>query len=151
MKKFISVILLSACVASSAFAKEHGDRNRDHRGDGPMPLHKLVKVLDLSEAQIEQFKLLKQESKEGRSQKNRDDSVMMKLADLDPNANDYADSLSQLADARAEQARARFLVMAERRAKMQEILTPEQLDKLKLMQEKREKRGKKQKERQSES
>jgi protein CpxP len=141
MKKLISVILLSACITGSAFAGAHnGDRQGGHRGEGPMPLHKLAKVLDLSDSQIEQFKLLKQESKDLRVQGKRENSVMSKATELDPNANDYLDSLNALADQRAAQARERFLSMAEQRIKMREILTPEQLVKLNSLQEKREKR-----------
>jgi periplasmic protein CpxP/Spy len=140
MKKLLSVILLSASIATTAMAGEHkGDAKDGHRGDGPLPLHKLAKVLDLSETQIEQFKLLKQESQGNHPKWERENSIMDKLAQLDPNANDYTESLNELADLSAEKARERFLMMAEKRAKMREILNPEQLEKLESLQEMREK------------
>lgn len=139
MKKLIAVILFSACIAGSASAGEH---RGGHRGEGALPLHKLAKVLDLSEQQIEQFKLLKEDFKETRPQWDKEDSVKNKLAKLDPYANDYTESLNELADLSAQQARERFLSMAEKRAKMREILNPEQLEKLESLHEIREKRQK---------
>lgn len=142
MKKLLSVVLLSACIVGSAAAGgHHEDKQRRHGGDGMFPIHKLSRVLELSDEQIEQFKLLKEESKEARLQKNRDDSPMKKLADLDPNAANYVENLSLLADSSAAQARERFLDMAEKHAKIQAILSPEQIAKLKIFREKRKGRG----------
>lgn len=137
MKKLITGILLSVCIAGTAFAGGH--RSEGHKGQGFFPLHKMVKVLDLSDAQKEQFKALKDEMKASRPEKGSDMSITAQLAQLDPSDSNYEQSLNALADQRAERARAQFLKMADMRIKIKQILTPEQLEKFTAMADKRRK------------
>jgi len=143
MKKLMTGVLLSACIATTAYAG--GKHSNDHRGPAFFPIHKMAKVLDLTDAQQEELKALKSElradMKANRPEKGSQMSMKAQLAALDPADANYQAELNKLADLRAEKAKARFLKMAEVRAKVSEILTDEQLEKFESMKEKRGKRG----------
>lgn len=138
MKKLITGVLLSACIATSAFAG--GKHSDGYRGQGFLPIHKMVRVLDLSDAQKDQLKALKKEMKENRPEKGTQTSIKAQLAALDASDANYEQELNQLADLSAERAKARVLKMADMRVKVQQILTAEQLEKFNAMAEKRAKR-----------
>ena len=144
MKKLIAGVLLTTCIATAAVAGGH--HSKDHRGAGFMPIQKMVKVLDLTEAQQEQLKALKEEMrsemKAKRGERSREDSIKAQLAQLDPSDANYEQDLNELANLQAEKAKARFLKMAEMRVKISQILTPEQLEKLDSIAKKRGERGK---------
>ncbi|ABG40817.1 protein of unknown function, Spy-related protein [Paraglaciecola sp. T6c] len=138
MKKLITGVLLSACIATTAFAgAKHSD---GHRGQGFLPIHKMARVLDLSDEQKDQLKALKEEMKANRPAKGTQTSLKAQLAALDPSDASYEQELSQLADLSAERAKARVLKMADMRIKVQQILTAEQLEKFNEISEKRAKR-----------
>ena len=145
MKKLITGVLLSACIATTAYAG--GKHSDERRGEGFFPIHKMVKVLELTDEQKAQFKALKEELKAERevkkSQMRGDDSGRIKLAGLNPDDADYQEKLNALAEQKAERAKARFLKMAEVREKISDILTDEQLEKVDEMAQKQGKRGKK--------
>lgn len=141
MKKFISSVLLSACIASSALAGGHdGDKFRPHGPGDFMPLHKLAKVLDLSDEQKAELKALREEMRENRPERNPENSVPYQFKQLDPSASDYQQNVEQLADISAENARERFLKMAEMRVKIEAILSPEQVAKLKILNERKDRK-----------
>lgn len=141
MKKFISGFLFSACIASTAIAGGHGDDRFKDRGEHDfIPMHKLAKVLDLSDEQKSQFKALREEMKENRPEHNGEDSVREQFKQLDASASDYQANVNELADKVAEKAKERFLDMANMRVKMEAILTPEQIEKLKTLKDKAGKR-----------
>jgi protein CpxP len=101
-------------------------------------------VLDLSDEQKDQLKVLKEEMKANRPEKGTQTSIKAQLAALDASDANYEQELNQLADLSAERAKARVLKMADMRVKVQQILTAEQLEKFNEMAEKRAKRdGKK--------
>jgi len=145
MKKLITGVLLSACIATTAYAG--GKHSDERRGEGFFPIHKMVKVLELTDEQKAQFKALKEELKAERevkkSQMRGDDSGRIKLAGLNPDDADYQEKLNALAEQKAERAKARFLKMAEVREKISDILTDEQLEKFDEMAQKQGKRRKK--------
>ena len=138
MKKLITGVLLSACIATTAYAG--GMHSDERRGEGFFPIHKMVKVLELTDEQKAQFKALKEELKAERevkkSQMRGDDSGRIKLAGLNPDDADYQEKLNALAEQKAERAKARFLKMAEVREKISDILTEEQLEKFDEMAQK---------------
>lgn len=145
MKKLITGVLLSACIATTAYA---GGKNSDERRGGDfLPLHKMERVLDLTEEQKVQFQALKEELKAEREAKRTEMGEEGKrrkvnaLAGLNPDDPDYQAKVEAIADQKAEKAKARFLKRAELRMKVAEILTDEQLEKFDNM---RKKRGKKQ-------
>lgn len=143
MKKLITGVLLSACIATTAYAG--GKHSDDRKGHDFLPIHKMVRVLDLTEEQQEALKALKvelkTERKANRPAKDGHNSVRAQFAALDPTDVNYQQDVNALAELQAEKAKARFLKMADVRVKVSEILTDEQLDKLESMKEKRGKRG----------
>ncbi|MAD14873.1 MAG: repressor CpxP [Alteromonadaceae bacterium] len=142
MKTLITGVLLSACIATTAFAG--GKHSDSHRGQGFLPIHKMVRVLDLSDEQKDQLKALKEEMKANRPEKGTQTSIKTQLAALNASDANYEQELNQLADLSAERAKTRVLKMADMRVKVQQILTAEQLEKFNEMTEKRAKRdGKK--------
>lgn len=145
MKKLITGVLLSACIATTAYA---GGKNSDERRGGDfLPLHKMERVLDLTEEQKVQFQALKEELKAEREAKRTEMGEEGKrrkvnaLAGLNPDDPDYQAKVEAIAGQKAEKAKARFLKRAEIRMKVAEILTDEQLEKFDNM---KKKRGKKQ-------
>ncbi|MFQ3197691.1 MAG: protein CpxP [Paraglaciecola sp.] len=138
MKKLITGVLLSVCIAGSAFAGGH--HSGEYKGHDPFPSHKMVRVLDLSDAQKAQFKALKEEIKANRGQRSNVTSGKTQLAQLDPSDANYEQALNTMADQRAEGAREQFLQMAEMRIMIKQILTAQQLEKFNAMAEKRGKR-----------
>tara|TARA_R110001606_G_C14951474_1_gene600611 strand:- start:3 stop:431 length:429 start_codon:yes stop_codon:yes gene_type:complete len=138
MKKLIAGVLLSACIAGSALAG--GQHSDGHKGQGFLPIHKMVKVLDLSDEQASQLKALKAEMKANRPEKGSGTSMKAQLAQLDSSDENYEQKLNELADLRAERAKAQFLKAADMRMKINQILTPEQLEKFNALKEKRSKR-----------
>lgn len=143
MKKLITGVLLSACIATTAYAG--GKHSDDHKGQGFFPIHKMVRVLDLTEEQQEALKALKVELKAerraDRSAKEGHTSIRAQFEALNPTDANYQQDVNELAELQAEKAKARFLRMADVRVKISEILTDEQLDKFESMKEKRSKRG----------
>jgi protein CpxP len=139
MKKLIAGVLLSTCIATAAVAG--GKDCDDRRGEGGFLNHKMVKVLELSDAQKEQFKALKDEMKANRPAKDQMTPIRAQLAQLDTNDTDYNEEINALADEAAERAKSRFLKMAEMRVKISQILTPEQLEKFDEMAEERGMKG----------
>ncbi|MBJ2137866.1 Spy/CpxP family protein refolding chaperone [Paraglaciecola chathamensis] len=138
MKKLITGVLLSACIATTAFAG--GKHSDGHRGQGFLPIHKMVRVLDLSDEQKDQLKALKAEMRADRTEKGSQTSLKAQLAALDASDANYEQDLNELANLSAERAKERVLKMADMRVKVQQILTPEQLEKFNAMAEKRAKR-----------
>jgi len=145
MKKLITGVLLSACIATTAYAG--GKHSDERRGGSVFPLHKMEKVLALTDEQIAQFQTLKEELKAERRAKKSEmrEEGMRKnrnlLAGLNPDDADYQDKVNAIAEEKAQQVKARFLKRAEIRAKAADILTDEQLEKFDEM---KGKRGKKQ-------
>ncbi|GAC31029.1 Spy/CpxP family protein refolding chaperone [Paraglaciecola polaris] len=138
MRKLITGVLLSACIAGSAFAG--GQHSGGHKGQSFFPVHKMVKVLDLSDEQAAQIKALKAEMKANRPEKDNATSIRAQLAQLDSSDANYEQALNELADLRAQRAKEQFLNAADMRLKISQILTPEQLEKFNAMAEKRAKR-----------
>ena len=145
MKKLITGVLLSACIATTAYA---GGKNSDERRGGDfLPLHKMERVLDLTEEQKVQFQALKEELKAEREAKRAEMGEEGKrrkvnaLAGLNPDDADYQEKVNTIAEQKAEKVKARFLKRAELRMKVADILTDEQLEKFDNM---KKKRGKKQ-------
>jgi protein CpxP len=135
MKKLITGVLLSACIATTAYAG--GKQSQDHKGQGFFPIHKMVKILDLTEDQEDQLKALKEEMRADRPEKGTRTSIRAQLAALSTSDENYQQELNALADLSAERAKERVLKMADMRAKVQHILTAEQLEKFNAMAEKR--------------
>ena len=145
MKKLITGVLLSACIATTAYA---GGKNSDERRGGDfLPLHKMERVLDLTDEQIAQFEALKDELKAERQAKRSEmgeegkRKKMDALAGLNPDDADYQEKVNAIAEQKAEKVKARFLKRAELRMKVADILTDEQLEKFDKL---KKKRGKKQ-------
>lgn len=145
MKKLITGVLLSACVAATAYA---GGKNSDERRGGDfLPLHKMERVLDLTDEQIAQFEALKDELKAERQAKRAEMGEegkrrkMNALAGLNPDDADYQEKVNAIAEQKAEKVKERFLKRAELRMKVADILTDEQLEKFDKL---KKKRGKKQ-------
>ena len=141
MKKLISAMIVSVSLSATALAGgPDGERFGGPRGEGMPPMHKLAKMLDLSESQKDQFKQLRQAGKAERREHKREDSAFYQLSQLDTQDADYPNKVEQLAAQHAEQARQRFLAMADMREKFASILTAEQLEKFKQLAHKRESR-----------
>jgi protein CpxP len=130
-------MVLSACLVGTAFAGGH--KSGEHRGQDFFPSHKMAKVLELSDAQKEQFKALKEEMKANRPEKGGDKPIKAQLAQLDQNDSNYEQSLNELAEMHADRAKSQFLKMADMRIKIKQILTAEQLEKFNAMAKKRNK------------
>jgi len=143
MKKLIASVLLSACIATTAYAG--GKHSDDRKGPNFFPIHKMTKVLDLTDEQQDALKALKAElkaeRKANRPEKGSEDSFRAQFKALDPSDANYEQDLNELANLKAEKAKARFLKMADVRVKVSEILTDEQLEKFESMKDKRGKRG----------
>jgi protein CpxP len=143
MKKLITGVLLSACIATTAYAG--GKHSDERKGHDFFPIHKMVRVLDLTEDQQEALKALKDELKAERratrEAKEGSTSIRAQFAALNPNDANYEQEVNELAELQAEKAKARFLQMADVRVKISEILTDEQIEKFEAMKDKRSKRG----------
>ncbi|MGY0623672.1 MAG: Spy/CpxP family protein refolding chaperone, partial [Paraglaciecola chathamensis] len=111
MKKLITGVLLSACIATTAFAG--GKHSDGHRGQGFLPIHKMVRVLDLSDEQKDQLKALKAEMRADRPEKGSQTSLKAQLAALDASDANYEQDLNELANLSAERAKERVLKMAD--------------------------------------
>ncbi len=65
MKKLLTGVLLSACIATTAYAG--GKHSDERRGGSVFPLHKMEKVLALTDEQLEKFDEMK--GKRGKKQR----------------------------------------------------------------------------------
>ncbi len=141
MNKLLAGIVLSTFIATAAHA---GDKEREYHKKGNfMPMHKIERVLDLTDEQKTKLQALKEEIKaERRSNREegkgrgRDEHTKL-MRDLNPNDPDYQEKVNAMANEKAEKAKSRFLKHAEIQMKVAEILTEEQMDKLEKMKSKR--------------
>lgn len=139
MKRLMTSVLLSASLLTGAAAYAgpgyayHGGKN---------PVERLAKRLDLTEDQkvvIEDiYRTYGSLDKKAHKQHKR--GFKSNLAGLDPTAADYSERLAEIAREQGEKVEQAIIRRGEIHAKVYEVLTPEQREKL---QSKKTKRNKK--------
>lgn len=102
------------------------------------PKHKkldhIAQELELTTEQKEQFKAIHQQIDQTRKS-GGGHKVMHELMALDPSASEYTEEVEKIATQKAENTRLRIMEMAQIRAQIHEILTPEQREKAKILHE----------------
>lgn len=135
MNRSIIAIAASFLILGSTSAMAC-DGKRDHHRGGFFDVDRLERVIDLTDAQKSELEGIAEQAKAERkaSFKERKGQHMMSL---DPSAADYQTQVQALADANAERAREKTLKMADYRAQVYAVLTPEQRNTLEQKMEKR--------------
>lgn len=132
---FLTLSILT--FAGISYAGDHGhERFGKHPHDGERFFSILEKKLDLSDEQVTAIQAIREESHSGMKAKmhlKKGNSVMA----LDPESPYYAEEVAKIADEHAAKVRERIIQRAEMHAKISAILTPEQREKFKELQEKR--------------
>jgi Spy/CpxP family protein refolding chaperone len=122
-----AIITLSGAGFTLAHADsdERMEKRHEHRIENR--IEHLTKELSLTTEQQVQLKeqMLSQQEKRGDKQKSRKD-VFKQLQKLDPSAADYQTQLNSLVLQAQDQTKSMILEKAEQKAKLFEILTPEQ-------------------------
>lgn len=122
MKRMIPALIISSLLAASggAMAQSKGYHQGFKHG-GHMGLHRLEKVVELTEEQKTALADLREEM-----QIDRPDRMNTRLYDLDTTAADYQEQVNKRAEAAAEHARQRVLRHGEVHQRVQAILTEDQ-------------------------
>ena len=136
MKNLFYAVTASACLlaASSALA---GDRDHFKEGmhQGKKGEHFLQQKLDLSDAQLEEIRAIREAHDVGKGTHKR--SPHPGVMSLDPSASDYSQQVEQLAQRRSEEVKQAVIERGTVHAQIYAVLTPEQKEKMKVLQEKR--------------
>ncbi len=142
MNKILPALLITSLLATSGTAlAQTKDYHHGHKYGGHMGLHRIEKVVELSEEQKTALKDLRHDVKADRPERTH-----RRLSGLDPTAPDYQQQVEAIADAAAEQARKRVLQQGEMHQRVNAILTDEQKEKLRAnKQEMMEKHGRRNK------
>lgn len=127
MNRLIPALAISTLLAASGGAvAQSKDYHQGFKHSGHMGLHRIEKVVELTDEQKTALNELRQ-----TMQAERPDRLHIRLYDLDPTAADYQEQVNERADAAAEQARQRVLRHGEMHKRVQAILTDEQKVELK--------------------
>ncbi|PCJ99588.1 MAG: hypothetical protein COA42_24080 [Alteromonadaceae bacterium] len=140
--KTLMIGLLAGTLLLSSISAFACDENPHHRGGQHSEfghhqhhermLNHLEKKLDLRPEQVSAIKEIYQQRKtQGKAFKQEDERRSRHyLLQLDPNASTYDADVAEAAEQHAAVARQKVLLMAETIAKIDEVLTPEQRDKM---------------------
>lgn len=136
MKKLFCAVAASVCLIGAGTAVA-GDRHHHKGGEwqGKKSAHLLEKKLDLSDEQKEQIQAIYEQAHEGHGVRGHHG-----LMALDPEAADYHEQVQTLAQERARKLEQDIIARGNAHAEIYAILTPEQQDKLKAMQQRRQER-----------
>ena len=136
MKNLFCAVAASVCLIGAGTAVA-GDRHHHKGGEwqGKKGVHLLEKKLDLSDEQKEQIQAIYEQAHEGHGARGHHD-----LMALDPEAADYHEQVQTLAQERARKLEQDIIARGNANAEIYAILTPEQQDKLKAMQQRRQER-----------
>lgn len=142
MNRILPALLITSLLTVSGTAlAQSKDSHHGHRYGGHMGLHRIEKMVELTEEQKTALMDLRQEIKADRPER-----INTRLSGLDPTAPDYEQRVNEIAEAAAEQARNRVLQQGEIHQRVQAILTDEQKAQLQTkkqrMMEKHGRRGK---------
>lgn len=139
MKNLFCALAASVCLISAGTAAA-GDRHYHKGGEwqGRKGAHLLEKELDLSDEQKEQIQSIYERTSEERGVRGNHG-----LLALNPEAADYHKQVQTLAQERALKLEQDIVARGNAHAEIYAILTPEQQNKLKAMQQKRQERHQK--------
>lgn len=140
MKKLFCAVAASVCLigAGSAMA---GDRHHHKGGEwkGKSGSHLLEKKLDLTDEQKEQIQAIYQARKES-AREGHGERGSRGLMALDPQAADYHEQVQTLAKESAHKLEQRIIARGNTHAEIYAVLTPEQQEELKALQQKKHER-----------
>ena len=116
-----------------------GKHNKGKRNS----MKRIVKALELTEAQQTQIKAFREASKEkAKSLREADKTIREQMKTLDPSSEGYDAAVAAAADKKASLVKTQFIQRAEAKKQFLSILTDEQKAKLEEMKTKRESRKK---------
>lgn len=122
MNRMISSLVIATLLsASTAAVAQSKDYHPGAKYGGNMGLHRIEKMVELTDEQKAALTDLRQEMKADRPERQQ-----TRLFDLDSTAPDYQQQVNERAEAAAEQARNRVLQQGEMHQRVQAILTEEQ-------------------------
>lgn len=145
MKRLMTSVLLSASLLTGAAA--YAGPGYGH-GAGKDHVHFLAKKLDLTDEQkaaIEEIhRSYGKQDKNGKEDKKHDKRAFKHgFANLDPASPDYSQRVAEIAREQGAKVEQSIIQRGEIHAKVYEVLTPEQREKLAALKENRKKRGEK--------
>ena len=128
MNRMIPTLIVTTLltVSSAATLAQSRDYHHGFKHGGAMGLHRVEKMVELTDEQKTALQELRQEF-----QADRPERLHTRLSGLDPSAEDYQQQVNELAEAAADQARKRVLQQGEMHQRLQAILTDEQKAELK--------------------
>ncbi len=140
---FLTTLLASAFViGTSAYASPEGGKH--HMNGKPSPeriqkrLDRMAKNLGLSDDQKQQVKALRENRKNNMKPLRQQRRALRKqMAELDPKASSFDKKVAEIANTKAELTRSMTIARGESRKQMAQILTSEQLEKMKQLRAKR--------------
>ncbi len=142
MKRLMTSVLLSATLLTGATA--YAGPGYGH-GVGKDHVHFLAKKLDLTDEQKAAVEEIHRSyDKNGKADKKHDKRAFKHgFADLDPTSPDYTQRVAEIAREQGAKVEQAIIQRGEIHAKVYEVLTPEQREKLAALKENRKKRGEK--------
>jgi protein CpxP len=145
MKRLMTSVLLSATLLTGATAYAGPGPGYGH-GAGKGQVHFLAKKLDLTDEQkaaIEEIhRSYGKQDEHGKTGKKHDKRAFKHgFANLDPTSADYSERVAEIARERAARVEQSIIKRGEIHAKVYEVLTPEQREKLASLKENRKKHG----------
>ena len=135
---FITSLLASTLVMGTvAYASPEGGK---HFSGKPSPekmqkrLDRMAQKLGLSDGQKQQVKALRENRRNNmKPLRQQRRALRKKMAQLDPKATSFDQSVAEIANTKAELTRSMTIARGESRKQMAQILTSEQLEKMKQM------------------
>lgn len=138
MKKPTLIAVITLC-SSMAFSAVHASGQSHYKGMHHRQHAHVAQALELTEAQQERLSEIRKEARREMKAARRDLGVKHRntLVGLDPESADYWEQVQTHAQKNGEWAEQRVLIAAEKQAKVYEVLTPEQKEKMAELIEKR--------------
>ena len=122
------------CDDKSRYAKYNQMSEEEKSERVEKRLSRMATQLNLTDEQIDQLRILKQTRRnEIKPLRSEQRAIRKEIRQLNPNDNDYAAKLADAANRQSELVRQLIIAKGYQRLQMASILTPEQLDKKKLM------------------
>jgi len=123
--------------------KHHGKSHGKRSGKGGHGMKRMIKKLDLTEAQQAELKTLREEQKAASAPLREEmKALRTEMKALDTSSADYDGQVAAIADKKANLTRQTFILKSSARQKFQAVLTAEQLATMKEMKENRKGKGK---------
>lgn len=131
------MILTLASFSTTSNAEENGF-GFGKRGGHEQRAAKMKEYLELTDEQAEAIKAIREESQQKGGRPGRE--MMQALKELDPEDPDYMQQVEKLAEEQSDEIKSAIMAKAEARAKIHEVLTPEQREKMDQMHDKMQQR-----------